>query len=318
MIKALSGMFCFTALLRAAPAMAAVRGTGSMADPVTGIAESGDLIPADSHVINLSETDGTRIYVQGTYMPREYTVVFDAAGGSFADGTERKEIPETYNTAVCLPGAVLKPGCVFAAWYLKGNRKPEEPSEADGSLLSGETTFLLAADDDSDMAGAETDDTGKPVAKALWRKNTVPLNETYAADDPVPSDADDIWSPDHTNNMVIEWIPELPEKTDYRKKHGITRYQYGKALLTGETEGASAYRWYVRKKGEESYTKLAETGPQLLLEDVTREDDGASYRCEVSVGEEQLYWETELTVFWLPEPQGITISMDGGETHAYG
>ncbi len=319
MIKALSGMFCFTALLRAAPAMAAVRGTGSMADPVTGIAEPGDRIPAESHVINLSETDGTRIYVQGAYMPREYTVVFDAAGGSFADGTERKEIPETYNTAVCLPGAVLKPGCVFAAWYLKGNRKPEEPSEADGSLLSGETTFLLAADDDSDMAGAETDDTGKPVVKALWRKNTVPLNETYAADDPVPSDADDIWSPDHTNNMVIEWIPELPEKADYRKKHGITRYQYGKALLTAETEGASSYRWYMRKKGEESYTRLAEIGPQLLLEDVTREEDGASYRCEISVGEEaQLGLETELTVFWLPEPQGITISMDGGEPYAYG
>ena len=168
------------------------------------------------------------------------------------------------------------------------------------------------------MAGAETDGVGNPVAKALWRKNTVPLNEIYAADDPVPSDADDIWSPDHTNNMVIEWVPELPEKADYRKKHGVTRYQYGKALLTGETEDASAYRWYVRKKGEESYTKLVETGPQLLLEDVTREDDGASYRCEVSVGEEQLYWETELTVFWLPEPQGITISMDGGETHAYG
>ena len=102
MIKVLSGMLCFTAMLHAAPAMAAVRGTGSAADPVTGIAEPGDLIPADSHVINLSETDGTRIYVQGTYLPREYTVVFDAAGGTFSDGTERQEIPETYNAAVRL------------------------------------------------------------------------------------------------------------------------------------------------------------------------------------------------------------------------
>lgn len=300
--------------------MAAVSGNGSAADPVTGIAEPGDEIPADVYVINLTETDGTKIYMNGRYEPKEYAVIFDAAGGSFPDGTKTQEIRETYDDQVRLPGEPLRPGCVFTAWYLKGNRKPAEPAEADGTLLSEDTRFMLAADDAEDMAKAEADAAGRPVAKALWRKNTLPADGENAADEPAPSPAENLWDPAHTNNHVIEWIPELPGKADYRKKHGVLHYQYGSILLTAETEGAAAYHWYVKKAAENSFTAITETGPELLLEGLTREDDGAFYKCEVSVGEEdaRLSYETQITVYRLPEPEGIRVSIDGGKTHEYG
>ena len=295
----LPAMFCHGMCLRAP---AAVAGSGTEDDPAEGTVYTEDTVPADAWVRNLADTDGTTIVLEGNYSPNTYRLGFDAAGGSFPDGSSEIRLDEVYADTVRLPEDPGKEDAYFAGWYLKGNRREDPEEEGNTEILSEESIYLLAADDPEDMAEAFTDEDGSPVARALWRNNTAPSGRGSEADYPQDAGVRDLWDARHTNNHIIEWIPSLPEKADYRSVHGSTRYSYGCAVLDAGTDEAASYTWYRKGKNETAYAPTGQDSSVAEFPGLTREDDGSRIRCVVEIGErgDRLVYETVLTVWWLP------------------
>ena len=293
---------------------AAVFGIGTPEDPQTGAVAVGDIFRPDVYVKNLTEVDGTKIHLSGIYLPRHYDVHFLAAGGMFPDGSTETVLEQVYGETVKLPVDPVREDKWFVGWYMKGNRQQETSSEENAELLSDSVVYLLAADNPEDLAGADPDLDGRPTAKALWRTNVIPEGSPGISPGQEPG-ATDLWDKEHINNHVIEWIPELPEETDYRMLHGKTAYQYGSVTLDAETDEALSYAWYVKKRTDQDYLRLEEDSARLVLSELTREDHDSRYRCVVSVGTrgEHISYETKLTVFWLPEIRGISVRADGEE-----
>lgn len=287
---------------------AAVSGSGTKDAPVTGPVAVGDELPPDAFVKNLSETDGARIILEGRYRPNTYTVFFHAAGGLLPDGSSGTELCETYGEKAVLPEAPARDGKKFTGWFLKGNQLPEGVA-GNAELLSENSIYYLAAEDPEEASYAELSEGGDPVAKAIWRNNEPLPADGYEADDPAGSDTDDLWDESHSNTRVIEWIPSLSTKEEYRKYHGKIRFQYGRARLDAGTDEASSYTWYIRRANEEDFRPLDEKGPVLTLSELTRADHDLKVRCEALLGEQgdTVCYETKLRVYWLPEIKGIRV-----------
>ncbi len=295
------------------PAMAAVIGSGTEEDPVEGTVREGDELPPEAYVRNLSRIDGTRIILSGQYVPNTYSVSFSAEGGSFPDGSGGVVLPETYGEQITFPEVPEKQDKWFAGWFLKGNGLPQDAPENARELLMEDSIYYLAPDDPEDRSLMEPDEDGRPVTKALWRNNAPLPSDGFEADDPAVDEIKDFWDETHSNSRVIEQIPELITKEEYRKKHGRTAFQYGRVRLDAETDGAASYRWYLKRPGEQEYTLLDETSPVLTLSGLTRADHQTGCRCEALIGEQEgvISYETELTVYWLPKPVGIAVKEIG-------
>ena len=295
------------------PALAAVTGSGTEDDPVEGTVREGDELRPEIYVRNLSRIDGTRIILSGQYAPNTYSVSFSAEGGRFPDGSGHVISPEIYGEKIVLPEVPEKQGKWFAGWFLKGNGLAPDSPENAMELLMEDSVYFLAPDDAEDRSLMEADEDGRPAANALWRNNAPLPLDGFEADDPVDDEIKDFWDERHQNSHVIEWIPALSTKEEYRKKHGRTVFQYSRIRLDAETDGATAYRWYLKRPGEAEYTLLEEASPVLTLSGLTREDHQTSCRCEVLVGDQegQICYETKLAVYWLPKPEGIAVKEIG-------
>ena len=55
----------------------------------SGIFQPGDLIEADTEVVNMSDQDGDLITLLPLYSPRTYELLFDANGGKLPSGEEQ-------------------------------------------------------------------------------------------------------------------------------------------------------------------------------------------------------------------------------------
>lgn len=329
------------------PAYGAVSGESSEINPQTGEVVTGDLLRPDGYIKNLTVQEGRTIPLRALYTPKQYQLLFDANGGIFPDGTMQKEVRVTYNDGtpiyaqnsestlhqmensafIQLPEQPQAENHRFAGWYLKGNQRPKiNASALDGTLISDGSRYMIANDDASDLAAAEHTADGTTIARALWRSSHSEVEDGNEADGKAPgtggpsgpdggsSDAGkDLWDPLHPNNYVVEMTPDADNKAAYERKHGKIHEQYRRIYFNAETSLASAYHWFHKPAGTDTFIPLEETGCVYLADRLTRTNQGDTYRCEVEIGEDgdRLRYETSITVYYLPEIKGTRLQVNG-------
>ena len=304
----------------------------SMRVMASGIFQPGDLIEADTEVVNMSDQDGDLITLLPLYSPRTYELLFDANGGKLPSGEEQVVMEVVYNDGrrifdpqntngdhmkanedmITVPEDPVREDHDFLGWYLKGNGMPEAPGPLDGTLISDGSRYMIANEDQE--AFSQTLHTyDRAMAVALWQPRSLDIDDGDQADegfegpDTVPGggsgdETPGLWDEQNVNNHVIEYITGIQDKASYEKIYGDIGDQYRRIYLSAETEHALGYSWFRKVEGEADYSRLAETSGLLLLDQLTRADDKTRYMCEVSMGEngEKLSFETEISVHWLP------------------
>lgn len=315
-------------------AIAAPSGSGSASDPYTGNAAAGDEFKAGAYIKNLTAKDGARISLKREYKPKEYGILLEASGGEFPDGASQKELKLSYGSDIfkafeeagnTIPEAE---NAEFAGWYVKGNHE-YGTTDTYGAIHSGGVgneviekgdLFLIAPDDEEDRKKADIDGSGNVRIRALWLKKPSAETDGTEADDTAAEDSTaglGSWDPDNAKNHAIEYLNDYPDKESYALKFGRTKYRYGSVRLCAETSLAENYAWYIKKAGDDSFSPIDESGPELKLNGLTREYNGAKIKCEVDIGSEggtgSLTYETDITVYHLPEITGVRIRMNDEE-----
>lgn len=330
----LGGMAFFAVSITGFNAMAAPSGSGSASDPYTGSAAAGDEYKAGAYIKNLTTKDGGRISLKREYKPKEYGILLEASGGEFPGGELQKELKLSYGSDMLKAfeeaGNIIPEAenAEFAGWYIKGNHE-YGTTDTYGAIHAGGIgnevigegdLFLIASDDEEDRKKADIDGTGNVRIKALWLKKPSEETDGTEADDTAAEDSTaglGSWDPDNAKNHAIEYLNDYPDKDSYALKFGRTKYRYGQVRLCAETSLAENYAWYIKKAGDDSFSPIDESGPELKLEGLTREYNGAKIKCEVDIGSGggtgSLTYETDITVYHLPEITGVRIRMNDEE-----
>lgn len=331
----LGSLAFFAAAVSAFDVMAAPSGSGSASDPYTGSAAAGDVLKAGAYIKNLTTKDGGRISLKREYKPKEYGVLLEASGGGFPDGALQKKLKLSYGSDMLkafeeagntIPEAE---NAEFAGWYIKGNHE-YGTTDTYGAIHAGDIgkevigegdLFLIAPDDEEDRRNADIDGSGNVRIRALWLKKPSEETDGTEADDTAAEDNTaglGSWDPDNAKNHAIEYLNDYPDKESYALKFGRTKYRYGQVRLCAETSLAENYVWYIKKAGDDSFSPIDESGPELKLEGLTREYNGAKVKCEVDIGDGgggtgRLTYETDITVYHLPEITGVRVRMNDEE-----
>lgn len=315
---------------------AKIKGSGSKSDPYQGdeLAATGDSFLSGMYVKNLTYIDGKKIRIKAVYEAKELAITLSANGGKFPDGSSERKINTRYGEkmAVILNGDnPVYDGKRFSGWYVKGNHKL---ASDDGSIKTagdiGDCIYtsdseagymLIDPDDSSDSGSADVDQSGRIIVKALWRTSAIPdIKDGFEADDNTASDESsglDIWDKNNASNKAIEYLDSCSSREAYSALYGKTKYQYGRAVFCAETSNAEGYSWYIKRKTDKDYEKLSEEASTLKLEKLKSTDNQASIKCTVDFeNNTNLTYETELTVFSLPEIADMRFSIDGTEIEA--
>lgn len=294
-----------------------------------GQAAVGDLIPADTELINLSTKDQAVIRLKPIYEPKSYTMRFDCMGGSFADGKTVMEQKVSFNDGsrllkedlseaaqdayIRLPEQPVRKGWVFQGWFLKGNGV-SSPSgiTAEDELLHEKSRYMIDNDTAKDLALTKHDAAGKTIAAAIWRNQLPPEPDAFSPLEPAGDLYEDPWKKGSFHTRLISFQKGLADAEAYSSMYGPTAYRYGNLVLNAETSGAADYLWYRKKAGAAEYEKLENEGPVLREAEVTGELDGCTYRCMADLGGEYMpVYETEIRVYALPEIGGIDVYENG-------
>ncbi|MCI5792386.1 MAG: hypothetical protein MR011_03790 [Lachnospiraceae bacterium] len=331
---------------------AGITGEGIESDPLTGIVQKGDYFKADSFVKNLAEINGAIITLENCFEAKRFEFILDAGDGAFPDGDNKKNgsiyYGELLNDAI---GRVTSVQAVpelkdstFTGWYIRGNHVLKSSAVADGAksnnrimeaglkgdeIASDGVRFLIDTSYTEDIELADVDDSGACIIRAMWRKNKPcePGDGNEALDKTLTDAAAklDIWDSDNVCNKSIEYLDSCSDAKAYSARHGTTKYQYGRIMLTAETSNAKDYTWFVKRAGDNGYTMLSEKGETCLLSKLKGIDNGMLVKCRVGVagkGNEQtekgnsfIEYETKLTIYSLPKILDTGILIDGNKAN---
>lgn len=331
---------------------AGITGEGIESDPLIGIVQKGDYFKADSFVKNLAEINGAVITLENCFEAKRFDFVLDAGDGAFPDGDNKKNgsiyYGELLNDAIeritSDPEVPELKNSAFTGWYIRGNHVLKSSAVADGiksnnklmeagiigdEIVSDEVRFLIDTSYTEDRELADVDDNGACIIRAMWRKNKpCELSDGNEALDKTLTDEGaklDIWDRDNVCNKAIEYLDSCPDAKAYSARHGTTKYQYGRIMLTAETSNAKDYTWFIKRAGDNGYTMLSEKGESCLLSKLKSIDDGMLVKCRVGVGgsgNEQtensnsfIEYETRLTVYSLPKILDTGILIDGNKAN---
>lgn len=269
----------------------------------------------------------------------ERTVVYNDGSKIYDAANINGDYSKGNDFYISLPEAPSFDKHTFLGWYLKGNNMPEEPGALDGVLIKNGSRYMIANDDEDDLEATVHTADGAVKALALWQENEFTVNDGNGPDvgftgDDQEGDGEDtgdgpgsggdddedgsgddegqggyepgsmsLWDEDHINNHVVEYKEGSESKTDYESRYGDIKHQYRRIVFNAETDFAFGYSWSVKRRDDEDFEPLTESGETYKADKLTREDDGSIYRCEVAMGEngEKLRLETRITVYWLPE-----------------
>lgn len=331
-----------SSMLISSEAMAALSGSGSSSDPITGTAAVNDKITAGKYVENLTTKDGARITAKRIYTAKNYNITFNAGSGRFTNGSAEIKTSASFGDdlyALTNKTVTAEPtlsGKKFVGWYFKGNHKQGQASSlvayTEGSpgdtIIKSGVRLLAAADDATDKTTMNIDGSGNVVISAIWRSGRIAPNDGNEPDDKTAENATaglDAWDASNAANHVIEYLSKCPTKQSYAESHGRTKYQYGRILLNAETTQASLYDWQIKRAGDADYKSLGVSTSSLRLDNISKTDNGAYVRCVVKVGTDALgntaaaantngggvVYQTRLTVYTLPSANAISVKVNG-------